>query len=331
VTPIHDRHIVAPAAWRVADIGGKQGLVRALRDEESAAIRERIEATRHLPVTTISRAAFDHPTIRALMAEVRASLLDGRGAIVLQRFDVERYGQEDYERAYWGLGTHLGRAASQSKHLDKLGYVEVAHSDTPRGYRSDRELLPHTDFHEVMSLASVRNAESGGVSGLTSGLSVHNVIREERPDLLPALYEGFNYALVEGEVELPHHISEHKVPVFSEVDGQVSVMHNAFFIRTAARRLDQPLTPLFEEALDFFKQVSLRNDLLLRFMLEPGEMLFWHNFTQLHSKTEFRDSPRNKRRLLRLLLNIDHGRPVVPELAARVEQVDFDRALEPAA
>jgi len=330
VTPIHDRHIDAPAAWRVGDLGGKQGLIRPLSAAELTAIDAHVGATRHLATTDIAREDFDDPLIRTLMAEVRTALLEGRGAIVLRGFDLERHDQDAFERAYWGLGTHLGRASSQSKHLDRLGYVEVAHSDTPRGYRSDRELLPHTDFHEVMSLASVRKAQSGGISGLTSGLSIHNVIRDERPDLLAPLYTGFNYALVEGEVELPDHVSDHKVPVFSQVDGCVSVMHNVFFIRTAARRLGVPVPDALEEALAFFKEVSLREDLLLRFMLEPGEMMFWHNFTQLHSKTEFSDTPQHRRLLLRLLLNIEDGRPVVPELAARVTQVDFDRAMETA-
>ena len=47
----------------------------------------------------------------------------------------------------------------------------------------------------------------------------------------------------------------------------------------------------------------------LHFMLEPGEMSVYNNFTVLHARTEFTDSETYRRQLLRLWLDVPGGRP----------------------
>jgi len=49
-------------------------------------------------------------------------------------------------------------------------------------------------------------------------------------------------------------------------------------------------------------------------MLDPGEILFANNYTLLHARTEFEDSERHTRDLLRIWLNWEGMRPVIPEL-----------------
>jgi hypothetical protein len=67
--------------------------------------------------------------------------------------------------------------------------------------------------------------------------------------------------------------------------------------------------------MDYLNEFFAREENVLTFMLEPGEMLLWHNFTMLHSRTHFEDDddPAYKRLLLRLWLNVPkNGRPMVP-------------------
>jgi len=54
-------------------------------------------------------------------------------------------------------------------------------------------------------------------------------------------------------------------------------------------------------------------------MLEPGEMVLWHNFTNLHSRTEFENDATHRRLLLRLWLDVPEGRPVAPVFHARAD------------
>jgi hypothetical protein len=50
-------------------------------------------------------------------------------------------------------------------------------------------LSPHTDSCDLVGLLCLRNAQAGGgVSRLTSAISVHNTLLVEHPGVLAALY-----------------------------------------------------------------------------------------------------------------------------------------------
>jgi hypothetical protein len=323
MTTIHRRRIDDRSAWTPATTNGRDGLTRHLDSTELAALEALLERTRPLDKFAIARRHFDHPVVNRLMDGVRREIMEGHGAVILSGFDPASHDQEDYERLYWGLGTHLGVAAIQSGKGDLIGYVQKTDAAVSRGYISDMELRPHTDFHEILSLASVRRSVTGGVSGIASGPAIHNAILAERPELLAPLYEGFYYALPGGP-DLP--VTSEKMPVFSCVDGKISCMSSRVFMAEASRRLGIALPPDLVEALDYFNRLAVRDDILVQFMLEPGEMLFWHNWTNLHSRTEFRDSPEQKRLLLRLWLNVPHGRAAVPQLGDWAARMDLTYA-----
>src|SRR5690606_16268931 len=214
-------------------------------------------------------------------------IMHGRGVVLLAGLDPARYDEEQLERIYWALGTHLGNAAVQSHSGDRLGRVEQDDKDpVSRGYRSSGELVMHTDSDELIGLQCIRRAAHGGQSALVSSLAIHNAILHERPDLLEPLYEGYYLAIPEARLG-SQPITEEKVPVFCYVDGKVSCMVAGSFMREAARLRGEPLPDKLAEALAYFSRTAERDDLALRFMLAPGEILLWHNFTNLHSRTEF--------------------------------------------
>jgi hypothetical protein len=76
--------------------------------------------------------------------------------------------------------------------------------------------------------------------------------------------------------------------------------------------------------MDWFDAQAMRADLAATFMLEPGEMMFWHNWTCLHARGGFRDAPGAKRLLLRLWLNVPNGRRVDSQIAQRARRMDED-------
>ncbi len=314
---VHREAIDHPAAWTAAGLGGKQALNLELDAGQLDAIDALLERTLHLAPQQIRRADFDHPALNRLMDKVREVLLHGRGALILGGLAAERYGEEELRRIYWGLGTHLGAAAVQSVHGDRLGRVETADDDPrKRGYRSLQELNMHTDSYEIVGLMSVRAAKVGGITGLVSSLALHNEILRTRPELLEPLYEGFWYASEEAQFDA-RPVSDSKVPVFSCVDGLVSCHFEIGQLRAAAKRLGTPFSPTFEEAVQYLRALSVREDLALSFLLEPGEILLLHNFTHLHSRTAFENYPERKRLLLRLWLTPPHGRPCHPAMHGR--------------
>ena len=326
MTPIHDTPINHPAAWTSAALGGKQSITRALTADELAAFDTFLGATRHLAPQQVTRAEVTQPAIVQLAAALHDELMHGRGVMLLSGLAPARYSHDAMERIYWALGTHLGTPAVQSRSGDKLGRVEQDPNDpVARGYRSSGELVMHTDSYEIVGLMCIRQARQGGQSALVSSLAIHNEILRQRPDLLPALYEGFVMAIPEAQTS-SQPLTATAIPVFSNVDDKVSCMYAASFMRGAAKRLGIALPAALEEALQFFSQTAEREDLAMRFMLAPGEMVIWHNFTNLHSRTDYVDDPAHKRLLLRLWLKAYAPRPAAPQFQERARV--YDRVYE---
>ncbi len=307
-----------PAAWTAAELGGKAPLVwRASPDALDAMDRLALEL-RGRPFPSIGRRDADDHAIAELMGRLREEVMHGRGVAILRGPDPARYDPEDYARLYWALGTHLGRGVVQSVFGDHVARVEK-NPDLPfRGTTTDIELRPHTDFHEVMSLASVSLPEAGGISGFVSSLAVHNEIARNRPDLLRPLYEGWHHL---SPVERT--VSPRKTPIFCCVEGQVSCFYNRVFFQRPETG-GPPLPDDLVEAMAYMDQVASRPDIRADFTLEPGEIVFWHNFLVMHSRTAFQDSERRRRLLYRLWINVPEGRPMADAVKARARIIDRD-------
>ncbi len=314
---IHRELIPYPQAWTVSSVGGRDSLVEALDADALRAIDALASALRGRAISSITRDDVRDPAIERVMSRVRAEVMDGRGIAILRGPDPARYAPEDYARVYWALGTHLGRGVVQSIFSDHVARVE-RNPDLPwRGTTTDMELRPHTDFHELMSLASISLPESGGVSGFVSSLAVHNEILRARPDLLEPLYEGWYHVTPYSRT-----LSQRKVPIYCCVDGKVSCFHNRVFA-AKPEEAPEPYPARLGEAIAFLDDLCAREEFLLRFTLEPGEIVFWHNFLVMHSRTAFEDGTRH-RLLLRLWLHVPDGRPMDDEVRERARVIDRD-------
>jgi hypothetical protein len=321
MTPIYRRQIPSHIAWKSSDFRGKADVTIDLTPMQIQVLVERLQAVndRKLELRQITHQNFAHPALAGTLGRAFGEIMNGRGVVILRQLPVRDFSDEDIGRIYWGLGTYLGIGLSQSAIGDVLGNVVDATDNgqrAARGYQSNRELWLHTDNAETVGLCCVRQAREGGVSLLANALAIHNEMLKCHPEHLDALYEGFPYHRrgEEGSEQAP--ITPYNVPVFSNCDGQVS----CFFLREAMvpalRVQNRELTPLQKAALDCFDEVSLRDDIVWRFTLEPGEILFFNNYTHFHARTEFvnGDAPEQQRRLLRLWLDVPNGRKVVPEI-----------------
>ncbi len=319
MTPVFRQQIVHPAAWTSASLPrGKESLIRDLTADELAGFEALIAKTKHIDIQDVTQAQFDDPRTTPLLTDVRRNVESGRGAIVLRGVTPDRFSPADMERVWWGVGTHLGVANVQSSTGDRIGYVEDDETNpVKRGYRSSGELYWHTDSPESIGLMCIRQAASGGMSGMVSTLAIHNEIQRTRPDLLDSLYEGYYYAIPEVKfTDKP--LTDERIPVYSNVDGVVSCMLAASFMREAAKKRGEPLPAKLAEALNLIMELSDRPDIGLRFMLEPGEMMLWNNYLYLHCRSEFENSATQKRLLLRHWLDAHTRRPVDPLMYTRI-------------
>lgn len=312
-----------PACWRADTIGGRAGLERRLTPEEVAALVSAADATADHAPEEARRADFAAPPIAALGEALRHALHHGRGAMLLTGIDLASVGEDRFARIFWGLGTHLGEGAIQGPEGDRIARVEKAANPTGRGTLSDVELGPHTDMHELMALACVRPAAAGGESLVVSAPAVHDRIAATAPEHLPALYEGY-WTGINPVVGGARPVSDLKLPVFSFAGERLSCSYNRYFHGAAAQARGEALPDALSAAFAAFDAAAASEGLGARIMLQPGEMLFWHNWSCLHARTAFRDAPGGRRLLLRLWLHADGGRPVHPAVAERARTIDAD-------
>jgi hypothetical protein len=313
-TAVH-RQLIGPSlAWTAETLGGKSGLTQQLSEQQLEAFDAILKRTRHLAPHDVTRSDFDHPIVNALLTDLRTLLIDGAGVTILRGITLDRYSEEDCERIFWGIGTHLGNAAIQSKSGERMGHVRYeATNPHNRGYRDRVELLPHTDSYAIVGLMCLEAAASGGESQLVSTLAMHNEFLKNRPELLKPLYEGYPTAIYEAR-HWENPVTDFNVPIFSAIDGKISCLYTPRYIREASEQLGTPVPPALAEALAYLQELSTRPDLMIEFTLHPGEMMIWNNYILLHSRSAFEDSETQHRHLLRLWLNSPGCRPVLPEL-----------------
>ena len=305
----------SPSAWLPADVGPKEKFARSLRPVHLAAIDELLAATRHLAPQAVTRAQFEHPALNDFLRAAFYEIMLGYGFTVITGITPDRYSDEDLERIYWGFGTHWGHAVVQSPRGDRLGHVRYeppGPNYAQRAYTSAGELVAHCDAHELVGLMCVRRARTGGASGLVSSLEAHNALLRSRPDLLDVLYDCYQFTTREA-LRRGQELTPYAVPVFSYVENTLSCYYNRAYIYGAEKYLG-PVSAKTKEAMDWLNAYLADERHVLTFMLERGEMVIWHNFTVLHSRTHFEDDddPSFKRHLLRMWLQVPEGRPMVP-------------------
>ena len=291
LTPVYGTLIDHPGAWKVADFKTPADYTIELdaidlRDIERA--MRQIKAA-GLGLDDLRREHFDFPPLRPVIDEIRHEIEDGRGFVVLRRLPVDDYSKDEIGMTFWGIGTYLGRGLSQSVLGDRLGHVKDFSREDPLAgaYRNKQELSPHTNSCDLVGLACLRNAESGGVSRLTSALTVHNVMLEEYPEALERLYRGyvFHRRGEEKPGDLPH--TPYRVPVYSNTEGKVSARYVRTYVEAGEAAAGHRMGEAELAVLDRFEEVTKRPELMLEFTLQPGEIYFINNYTILHARSAF--------------------------------------------
>lgn len=318
------QQIVGPSVWRGSDFSGKRDITVGLGRDELAAIDRALRTTQGLEMEAIEPRHFSDPVLERFMERVGEEVLRGRGLVVLGGFPVDKYDQETVSRIFWGLGRLLGCPVSQSVMGERLGHIVNKADEQPnsRGYRHHYELTPHTDFHEIVTFMCLQQGRKGGISWYVSSHTLHNLLLQSRPDLLETLYRGFyTHRFGENGVDEAS-ITEHRVPLFSRCEDQVSCRFLRRYIELAAHE-GEALTDQEREALDAFDRLSMDTDNGFFFTLEPGEAVLMNNYVVLHGRTAFEDGdvPGAKRHLIRLWLTVDQPRPVAPELYVYASEV----------
>jgi hypothetical protein len=311
-----------PAAWRRDSFPDAQKFTVRLSESDrielasSIAAIERHERLSGVASCTRSDFPFGESLERKLDGAFR-TVRDGCGFVLLKGLPVGRGGLEAFTAAAWGVGLRFGQALSQNAAGQRITEVidATAQDDTPRMYRSNLELRPHSDITAMIALACWRPSAAGGATVLTSALTVHDEIAGRAPELLAALYRGFHYHRLgeEGPGEAP--VTPWRVPVFARREGRLSCRYQRAGIAAGHRTLGQPLSETELAALDLFDSLARSPSNRLSFSLERGDMLVVNNYALLHARSSFSDEgAAGHRCLVRLWLDAPGFRDVPDEL-----------------
>ncbi|MFP6735124.1 MAG: TauD/TfdA family dioxygenase [Rhodospirillales bacterium] len=266
--------------------------------------------------------------LEAIMSEVRGGL----GFAVVRGIPRKKYSDEECTLLYWGLGVHIGRPVSQNDRGHLLGHVidEKRSYDDPtaRGYQTAQRMDFHCDLLpvDVLGLFCLRRAKSGGISHLVSALTVHNVLRRERPDLLDVTYQPFylDWRDEEPDGEPPWY----SIPMFSAADGQVtSRFTSRQYLQSCARfGPEYAITDQQTETLDLVQAIANRPELRVSYQFQEGDIQLVNNHTTMHARDAFEDhdDPALKRHLLRMWIALSDAdrRPLSAALDCRYKWVE---------
>jgi len=320
-----------PAAWVTEQFDKNENawlveLSEANIEELEAAANQFLALNKDLG--DITKNDFPINNFSAHLDKLKSKLLHGCGLEVIRGLPINTYTPEFAACIFCGIGAHLGKARSQNASGHILGHVRdvgVSSSDPKtRIYQTSERQSFHTDSADVVGLLCLKSAKSGGDSLLVSALSIYNEMRKLRPDLLELLFKPIATDR-RGEVP-PGEKPFMDIPVFNWHEGQLTVFYQRQYIESAQRFKDAPrLTEQHIEALDCFDALANNPQMHFTMRLQPGDMQFVYNHSQLHDRTAFVDwpDPADRRHMLRLWLSIEGDRALPAYFKQRYGSIDI--------
>jgi hypothetical protein len=327
--------------WFPDEIAGTDAWLYRLDEREIADVLEAVDrvAACGRDIKDIRREDFALPVLAPALADIKAELKDGRGFAVIRGLPVEGRTMYQNAAAYWGISTHIGSAFSQNGEGHLLGHVcdkgATMKTANGRGYRSAEGLGYHADGCDVTALLVLHLAKSGGQHRMCSSVALYNEMLRRRPELAKALTYRF-YRSRRGEIPKGETAPWFRQPIFSVQDGYFAARGaSTTLLRGADLPGVPPLTDDQREAVSYYQ--TLADELAIDVDFEPGDIEYAQSHVTLHARTPFEDwdEPERKRHLLRLWMNADGMRPLVPEIANEitrgitVEGVELTAPLEP--
>ncbi len=322
--------LTGPSVWQGKHIKDSRRWIRDLPVNAVAELDTALETVGDRPWREITRADFPLPTLGPLFDDIANELENGCGIMKLRGFPVDRYGEDDLRRLYFGFGCHLGTPVFQNRSGELMRAIrdEGAHVGRTYGQVQDEKkgttflssyartltnggLRFHTDRTDVVGLLCVRQARKGGVSTLASTPAIHNAILARRPDLLEVLFQDFWRSRFGEEGTTKE--TAYPLPIFGLRDGKFTSHYSLTFIEAAQMAPGVPkLTAVQKEAIDVLMQTA--QELCFEMTLEPGDLQLINSHVTYHGRTPFEDDAASghDRLLLRLWLSMPNNR-ALPE------------------
>lgn len=298
-------------AWTAATIDTSDRWTTTLSESALSELESVAGDTALHDATSLRITATDLPHCAEQLADVGDELETGRGFVLLERLDEDRFGRAGATTAYWALGQLLGTPCTQNVEGDLLYDVRDSGRSVEGGARfsvTNAESTFHTDnafnddLPDLVGLLCLRTATQGGRSQLVSACALYNELLDAglTTDDLHKSY-WFDRRRQEGPGERP--IAARQLFVRNETELVMRYM--AYYIEVGQQRAEEALSPSQQSVLDTIESILSRPDMRIEFDLHRGQMMFTNNRWILHNRTAFTDrpDPDDRRHYVRLWLN----------------------------
>ncbi len=304
----------SPAAWKGTELVGREDWQYRLTDAEANEVEAAFQrfADRRVSLLEAAQNDFPLPTLGPKLATLLDKLERGYGFLVVRGLPVANKSPDEARLIAWGIGMYLGVALPQNDNVEMIVDVRDKGYDsavTLRGNSSKDAIRYHVDPCDVVGLLCRRGAREGGLSLVTSSLTVHNEIARRRPDLLQVLYRPFPFIKLAKSEAVPYYLS----PIYGFREGHFTSQFYAKRIYAASELPNAPrLTDAQREAIELIETIAGEPELTLPMTLEAGDLQLLSNHVIYHSRTEFHDYEETdrKRHLYRLWFATPNSRPL---------------------
>ena len=321
----------APSAWEIEDLRSTNDWCFEIDQADRKQITTSIKS-----VFDKDRDLFDYSpdefNLGSSWEIIERALLEAhhqKGLSIVRGLPREDLNHEEFRLLSWAIGLKAGVARPQGLASQYISAVQDAGTDyraaNGRGYSSNAELDFHVDVADLTILTCFNKAKSGGQSMISSGVTAHNYLIKERPDLVEIAYQHFYFS--RQEEQAPDEKPFYSLPLFEEEKGNLFCNWNRNRVKSAQNIKGVPeLSEQQKETMDVLDEILTRPELMYTMYLEPGDMQIINNYTMFHSRTGYEDFENDlqKRCLYRLWL--------APPDSVRLPESwrDFYRTVEPA-
>ena len=300
--------IDSPGAWKGPDIDWTQQGLHVLDSDDLEEIHSALQhllSLGEVDFPDITPETFPLRSVGQLMASLPDRLRNGVGFLMLRGLARDRYSDDDMARIYFGLGSYINSAMTQSYLGDLLGHVVDVSDLEPksRGYRKGGGQLMHTDSCDIIGLMCLRTAMSGGESRIASALTVHNYLAQHHPESLDILCKGLYLRRADEDGRrATRTFSAAPVPFFTERDGEITCYLPTGYARLAEKSGEHPFTQAESDALFRVRKAAASPEHYLDMGFKEGDIQFLNNRMMVHGRTDYRDHPElpKRRHLLRM-------------------------------
>jgi hypothetical protein len=253
----------------------------------------------------VCRENFSLPSLDSKLQILAKQLYEELGFFVLRGLDPLRYTPGDNLVLFLGIASYIGRRlGKQNRRNEAITHIiDTATSTVPpekrHGVHTNLGIPFHTEvFCEIFALQMRQAAARGGHTLLSPSWTIYNELLRNHPDVISELISP------QWPAQIPRSPPTNLRPLLFCSHGKVILNVDPGPLQRIAGDPEMgidPLTPAQLDALDIVLNLAQKHHMAVN--MQPGDILFVNNLSNMHSREPFEDEGHRKRHLLRLWLH----------------------------